>query len=235
MAFGTTSWIGGKQGLDAKADWSLGRASYDRALRHSRRVRLLRKSLPFIAVAVVLAPFLVSWLRPLGGNLPDVKVGEVSVSGTKVTMEAPKLSGFKKDNKAYEMTAKQAVQDLKTPTVIELIELQARMEQERNSYARLSAKWGRYDQTADKLDLKGSVRVRTDNGYEADMESAQVQMKLGTVLTNEPVQVRSRTGTISADRMEILDSGKQIVFEGRVRSLFITDDQIAAPDGGAKP
>jgi lipopolysaccharide export system protein LptC len=235
MAFGTTAWIGGKQGSDANADWSRGRASYDRALRHSRRVRLLRRFLPLLSIAVVVAPFFVSWLKPLTSGAPDVKVGAVSVSGTKVTMEAPRLSGFKKDNKAYEMTAKQAVQDLKAPSVIELIELQARMEQERNSHARLTAKWGRYDQTADKLDLKGSVRVRTDTGYEADMESAQVQMKLGTVVSNEPVQVRSRTGTISADRMEILDSGKQIVFEGRVRSLFITDDQTAAPGGGAKP
>jgi lipopolysaccharide export system protein LptC len=127
------------------------------------------------------------------------------------------------------------VQDLKVPSVIELIELQARIEQERNSFARLSADWGRYDQTADKLDLKGSVKVRTDSGYQADLLSAQVQMKQGTVHTKEPVQVRSRTGTISADRMEILDSGKQIVFEGRVRSLFITDDEEAARIGGAKP
>jgi lipopolysaccharide export system protein LptC len=127
------------------------------------------------------------------------------------------------------------VQDLKVPSVIELIELQARMEQERNSFARLTANWGRYDQTADKLDLKGTVRVRTDTGYEADMQSAQVQMKLGTVVTNEPVDVRSRTGTISAERMEIMDSGKKIVFEGRVRSLFITEEQGSASNSGAKP
>ncbi len=71
-----------------------------------------------------------------------MQVGPVSMAGTKVTMESPKLSGFKKDGKAYEVFARQAVQDIKTPTIVELNNLTSRLEQENKKFARLSADWG---------------------------------------------------------------------------------------------
>jgi lipopolysaccharide export system protein LptC len=154
----------------------------------------------------------------------------VSVSGTKVIMESPKLSGFKRDQKSYEITADQAIQDIKVQSVVELKKLVARMEQEKNSFARLSSDWGRLDQTADRLDLKGNVRVKTDTGYEVDMESAVVNVKLGDVTSTEPVKVRSKSATISADSLEVKDNGKLVVFTGRVQSILTPpDDTESAP------
>ncbi len=53
------------------------------------------------------------------------------------------------------------MQDIKTPTIVELNKLTSRLEQDSHKFARLSADWGRFDQSADNLDLKGNVRVRT--------------------------------------------------------------------------
>jgi lipopolysaccharide export system protein LptC len=208
-------------------------AAYAAALRHSGRVRMLRRAIPMICVAGLVGPVLWGIVSPFASTTADVKVGAVSVSGTKIKMESPKLSGFKKDQKAYELTAVDAVQDIKTPTVVELNNLTGRMEQAVNSFARLTAEWGRYDQTADRLDMKGTIRLRTDQGHEADLFSARVDMKSGDISSQEPVEIRSKNGTINADTMVIRDNGKHAVFEGRVRSSFIHDESaLAAPSAG---
>ncbi len=199
--------------------------TYSVAMRHSSRVRFMRKAIPVTCIAAVVGPIAWGVVAPFARSVADVKVGPISVSGTKVTMESPKLSGFKKDNKAYEVTALQAIQDLKQPSVVELNKLTARMEQDDKKFARLTSDWGKLDQTTDRLDLKGNVKVRTDNGYEADMLSARVSVKSGDVISTEPVTVRSQTGTISADRIEVRDNGKHAIFEGRVRSVFTPQDE----------
>jgi lipopolysaccharide export system protein LptC len=201
--------------------------AYAEALSHSRRVRLLRRAIPMACVAAIAGPVLWSVISPFARTIPDVSVGAVSINGTRIKMESPKLSGFKKDQKAYEVTALEAVQDIKLPTVVELNGLNGRMEQETNSFARVTADTGRFDQTADRLDLKGSIRIRTDKGYEADLASARVDMKSGDVASQERVEIRSKTGTISADSMVIRENGKHAVFEGRVRSVFIHDESAA--------
>ena len=198
--------------------------AYRAAMRHSRRVRFLRKAIPAFCLAAVAGPVAWGVISPFARVGVNVEVGTVSVSGTKLTMESPKLSGFKKDGKAYEVTAVQAVQDVKTPTIVELNRLTSRMEQDAKKYAHLTSDWGRFDQTADRLDLKGNVRVRTDNGYEADLLSALVNTKTGDVVSIEPVVVRSLTAKVTADRMELRENGKHAVFEGRVRSVFVQED-----------
>lgn len=208
--------------------------AYRDAMRHSRRVRILRKAIPAFCVAAVAGPVAWGVISPFARVGLDVTVGPISMAGTKVTMESPKLSGFKKDGKAYEVTAEQAIQDIKTPTIVELNKLTSRMEQDAKKYARLTADWGRFDQSSDRLDLKGNVRVRTDNGYEADLLSARINMKSGDVVSVEPVVVRSLSATITADRAEVRDNGKHAVFEGRVRSVFTQDDAAAPADSRTK-
>lgn len=201
--------------------------AYRAAMRHSRRVRLLRRVIPAFCLAAVAGPIVWGVVSPFARIGLDVTVGPVSMAGTKVTMEQPRLSGFKKDGKAYEVAAEQAVQDIKTPTVVELHKLTSRMEQDAKKYARLTADWGRFDQTADNLDLRGSVRVRTDNGYEADLRSAKVNVKTGDVVSDEPVVVRSLNATVTADRAEVRENGRHALFEGRVRSVFVQEDAEA--------
>jgi lipopolysaccharide export system protein LptC len=197
------------------------------ALRNSRRVRFLRRFIPVSCLGVFFGPIAWGIISPFASTAPEVKMGSISVSGSKVTMEAPKLSGFKRDQKSYEVTAAQAIQDLKVPSVVELNKLVARMEQEKNSFARLSSDWGRMDQTADRLDLKGNVRVRTDSGYEVDMLSAVINMKSGDVTSTEPVKVRSKSATISADSVDVRDNGKLVVFQGRVHSVLTPPDEAS--------
>ncbi|MGL5116863.1 MAG: LPS export ABC transporter periplasmic protein LptC [Beijerinckiaceae bacterium] len=213
--------------LDGVADGGVN-AAYEAAMRHSRRVRFLRKAIPVFCAACVVAPAAWSVVAPFARTGPDITIGKATVSGSKVTMDAPKLSGFKKDNKAYNLTADSATQDLKAPSIVELNNLNGRMQQTNDSFARVTADWGRFDQGTNRLDLKGTVRVRTDEGYEIDLDSALVDMKSGDMKSLEPVIVRSASGSVSAETVEVLENGKHIIFEGRVRSTFI---QTGPEDG----
>jgi lipopolysaccharide export system protein LptC len=209
--------------------------AYQLALGHSRRVQFLRRFIPLATAVAFVGPLLWGIVSPFARQTPDITVGKASVTGTKITMEFPKLSGFKKDMKGYEVTAQEATQDMKTPSIVELNKLTARMEQEKNSFARLTSDWGRFDQTANRLDLKGNVQVRTDSGYQADLMSANVDIKSGNVLTREAVTVKSNAGEINADSMDMRDNGKHVIFEGRVRSVVTPSDSPPAENQDIRP
>src|SRR5689334_12303805 len=85
--------------------------AYAQARRHSVRVRILRKVIPLgtaVAIGIVLV---ITFGDPLG-RVAGLTLGPISVSGTKITMENPRLSGFRKDARPYEVTAVAALQDV---------------------------------------------------------------------------------------------------------------------------
>ncbi|MHB2167389.1 LPS export ABC transporter periplasmic protein LptC [Alsobacter sp. R-9] len=193
---------------------------YAAALRHSRRVRLLRKAIPIGSLLTVIALFTIVYIGPFRA-LPDgVSIGAVSLNGSRVTMELPRLTGFKKDNRPYEVTAQWASQDIKQPSIIELRDLKARIALQDRSTATVEAVDGIYDSTSEKLDLRTDVRVRTEQGYDVRMKSANVDFKAGNVTSADPVTVKFNGGTIDASRVDMYDSGAHIVFHGRVRSVM---------------
>ncbi len=108
-----------------RAYWTMSRGSTERAFqaarRHSRTVRLLRIVLPVAVVLVLAIVVLITYLNPLRmfAKLP-IDVGNLVVSGTKITMEQPRLSGFTHDGRAYEVMANAAAQDVTKPDIVEL-------------------------------------------------------------------------------------------------------------------
>jgi lipopolysaccharide export system protein LptC len=101
------------------------------AARHSRRVRILRKAVPAAVIIALLAVLLISVFNPFRilAKLP-LEVDNLVVSGTRITMESPHLSGFTPDQRPYELWAKTATQDVTKPTNVELQELRANVQME---------------------------------------------------------------------------------------------------------
>lgn len=191
------------------------------AHRHSRRVRFLRKAIPVVIVGWVFLAFFGRLLNPFRpGAMPEVSVSSVGIEGSKLTMEQPKLSGFKKDNKTYEMVAVTATQDVKNPTKVELKKPVARIEMQKGSFVRLSAGVGYYDSTTEKLIVQQGVTVNADNGLDMRMQEANVDFKSGTVESLKPVEVDMPDGWVKSETMRVTDNGKTIIFEGNVHSQF---------------
>jgi lipopolysaccharide export system protein LptC len=204
------------------------------AAAHSGRVRFLRRAIPLgagVAVAALLAVWIMDPFRPKGIEGLDVK--SLGLSGTRVVMRAPSLTGFKKDNTPYEVTATSAFQDIRKPHVIELKEMKADLALDGGGRARLTAAEGVYDGQRETLDLSSDVRVVTDTGLEVKLDTAKVDLKAGTVASDRPVDVVMKNGTIAAERLDILDNGKKIVFSGRVRAV-LDGASSEAPAGPAR-
>ena len=90
------------------------------ARRHSRLVRFLRVAAPvglFVGVAALIVGAL---FHPFRAKMAELSIGEVSVDGAKITMGRPKLTGFRRDGRAYVVNAAKAIQDVTRPTLVEL-------------------------------------------------------------------------------------------------------------------
>lgn len=199
--------------------------AYRVAMRHSRLVRALRILIPAAATAAVIALIAWSMLRPLP-PLASLEMGPVALTGTKVTMEKPKLTGFRKDGKPYEVTSFAASQDVRKPGVVELEQITARLGAIGDNATHLTSAHGIYDMKTESLQLSGGIDVRTDNGDKAALQAAHVNLKAGEMETDQPVRITTANGgVVNANSMRVTDNGKVIAFEGQVKTVLYPQEQ----------
>ena len=150
----------GARGLSARSQPD-NQQIFLRAKRHSRLVRRLRFAIPAVMVCVTVAITLMSWLDPLRilARLPT-ESGRLVISGSKITMESPKLSGFTKDSRAYEVTARAAAQDITKPDFVELSDIRARIETKDKAPINLTAVDGLYNRKSGMLRLSRDVLLK---------------------------------------------------------------------------
>ncbi|MGY3106926.1 LPS export ABC transporter periplasmic protein LptC [Bradyrhizobium sp. LM6.9] len=212
-------------------------AKFAGAARHSRLVRILRIAVP-TTVAVAMAVIVVAVSTFLNPFKIPVKLdsGNLVVTGTKITMESPHMSGFTPDQRPYELWAKTATQDITDPDHVDLHDLRAKVLMEDQSTLFLDARTGRFDNKQQQLDLHKDIFLRTSTGYEARLNSAFVDMGKGTVSSDEHVDVKLTNGTLTADRLRITEGGDVIRFDGNVvMHLDKLDDPAAAQPVPSEP
>ena len=220
----------------ARAYWTMGRGesarAFNAARRHSRIVRILRIAVPaFVGVAAVVM-FLITYFNPLRmlTKLP-INVGDLVISGTKVTMEHPHLSGFTKDARAYELSADAAAQDLTKPDLVELHNIHAKLQMQDKSSVELSAVLGIYNSKAEILKLDRQIDLSSSSGYAGHLTEAVVDVRKGNVVSEKPVEVKLLQGVLNSNRLEIENSGDLVRFGGGVSMTLMLTQPDAAPQG----
>lgn len=205
------------------------------ATRHSRRVHFLRRGLPALAGITAVLIFLWLWFDPLRyvRALP-VQVGALKISGSKLTMEAPKLTGFSKDGHPYSITATSATQDLTKTSIIELAGIVGKFTSEERGETVLEANSGMYDSKDEKMQLFGDVNFRSEQGgYAGVLHDVEGEPKKGHMVSEHPVRVTFNDGNLRSDRVEVFDHGKVAVFEGNV--VLNLKDSATSLRGGENP
>jgi lipopolysaccharide export system protein LptC len=187
------------------------------ARRHSRTVRILRIAVPASVGLVLVIVMLITYLNPLRmlAKLP-INLDNLVVSGTKVTMEQPRLSGFTSDARAYELTADTAAQDMTKPDIVELRNIRAKVEMQDKSSMELRAITGVYDAKGEMLKLDRNIEINSSTGYQGRLREALIDIRKGNVVSEQPVEVKMLQGTLNANRLDILDSGDLVRFHGGV-------------------
>jgi lipopolysaccharide export system protein LptC len=188
--------------------------AYRLATRHSAHVRLLKVALPVAALIIALVFVVVSIVRTY---LPaDLQVESASIEDGKIVMRNPAISGRNNDGISYSMKAERALQDMKTPDVITLENIKAKVPVNETTVAEVAAAAGVYDRGQNLLDMIAPFTISLNSGLEAAFRSAHLDINGGSMSTDEPVSIRSKEASIVAQSLRMTDKGRIVVFEGKV-------------------
>lgn len=190
-------------------------AEFHQAQHHSRRVRWLKFLLPSLAAVMAVGFFAYSYVS--SPVKVAVDIASSAISDGKLVMASPKLEGFTKDNLPYSMTASRALQNLDTTGVIELEDIDAKLPVDEKNTATIDAAKGVYDRDKNTLDISSDITVTTTDGMVAKLKSAFIDISKGDLKTGDAVDIAMKGTNITADSMTILENGKVLVFEKRVR------------------
>ena len=188
-------------------------------------VHWLRIGVPAIIAAALVAVGAVNYMPTVGGFRLPGEIGDLLIKGTKVTMQQPRLAGFTVDSRPYEFTAKSAEQDITKPDLMELHQIQAKIQMEDKSTVNITSNSGTYDMKSEMLALTESVHLVSSTGYEVRLRDAVIDVHKGNVDTDKPVWVKLTNGVITAKRLEVADGGDLIRFSGGV-SMTVQPDQL---------
>jgi lipopolysaccharide export system protein LptC len=228
MAFVISPDASGMERVGAEAEHRA--RAFAAARRHSILVRALRVGLKVGAAAAVLATICIGLYQNFGRPLAGLSGGALGIEGTKVRMDSPRLTGFRKDGRPYLVNAAKAMQDALHPTIVELSGIDADLATSDNVSVKLTANSGIYDTSAEHLDVADNVRIKSPQ-YDVAMKSASIDFRNGLYVSKEAVTIVTSSGMkIDADSISGNDSGRELQFEGNVRSLF----QPAETAEGAK-
>jgi lipopolysaccharide export system protein LptC len=208
-------------------------ARFAAAARHSKLVRALRKAVPVAILVSMLVIVGISIFNPFRmlSKLP-FDVGNVVVSGTKITMQSPHMAGFTPDRRPYEVNANTAMQDITNPNFIELEILKAKLEMVDKTTVLMDARRGYFKNREQLLDLHEDVLLRSPS-YIAKLSEATIDMGKGTVVSDKPVNVKMMDGTLDAKRLEITGRGELMTFYGGVIMHLNPIDKTGLPGQSA--
>jgi lipopolysaccharide export system protein LptC len=207
--------------------------AFSSAARHSARVRWLRRLILGGAALTTVGVIGYSWLRPLDRGDTHFSLEGIGVSGDKVTMAHPKMTGVRRDGRPYEVVADSGVQNPRDPTRTTLYKLDARLHLSDDGETRVIGDTGIYDANAQTLDLDGHVHIKGAS-FDLAMQGASMNFKTNAMDSKTPVRLDMDSGWILADAMSMKDNGEQITFSGNVQSHFTQRPEQDAADSDPK-
>ncbi|QGM97880.1 LPS export ABC transporter periplasmic protein LptC [Methylocystis parvus] len=202
-------------------------SAFPEALRHTARVTQLRRWIIWGVggtVALVGLGLAASSLR----FLPiDLNLSRIALKGTRIVIETPKLVGYRKDGKPYEIRAKVGVQDISTPDVFDLDGLDVRVETEGANPIVLTAAKANYSTKNDKATLSGGVSVSDGKNFDMRMAAAAMDFKSSVMTSDQKVVLKIEGGEVVADTVEFSQKERRATFAGNVHSILYGEDEAA--------
>ena len=190
-------------------------AAFRRAQKHSRKVQFLKFVLPLAAIVIAGSFAAYSYLSVPGSASFDIS--ESAYADGRLVMANPKLDGYTKESRPYSMTATRALQHLDRNGIVDLEGIDARLPVSATEFATIGAERGVYDREKNTLDIPSAITVSTTDGMTAVLQSAYLEIGPGNLRTRDPVDITMNGAQIVADAMSILENGKVLIFERRVK------------------
>lgn len=203
-------------------------SAFPEALRHTARVTKLRRWILWGVggiVGLVGLGLLIGSLRLLP---VDLNLARVALQGTRIVIESPKLVGYRKDGRPYEVRARVGVQDITKPDVIDLDGLDVRVETTGDSSVTLTAPKAVYSTKTDHAAMNGGVQITDAKNFDMRMEAADMDFKASVMTSDTPATLKIQGGEVQSEHVEFAQKERRATFTGNVRSVLYGE-------GGAPP
>lgn len=195
--------------------------------RHSRFVGILKILLPSIAVGLIL--LLVVWSQM---NLDEkrFRIGSTELAPEEVeslSVTNARYEGIDKKNRPFTVTAAYAVQREDDSEIVDLTEPRADITLSDGAWLAISADTGRFMRKKDLLDLRGSVSLFHDRGFEFHADTVSINLEDATAVSHDPVSGQGPDGHVTAQGLEVQKSGDRILLLGRAKLVLYPKSQEA--------
>ncbi|HWJ75064.1 MAG TPA: LPS export ABC transporter periplasmic protein LptC [Kaistia sp.] len=193
-------------------------ARYRAARRHSARVRILKIVLPLVSLLAIVAFVVYVYVMP---SLPvNFSASSIDVSHNAIVMQDPHVSGYLSGGRSYELKADRAEQSLQNTKVVTLQNIGATIGMGRDDSALIKAASGTYYSDAERIVLDRKITFTTTTGIEGALESADIDLKAGTMNSDKPLAFRSAGSEIKANGVQVRDRGQRISFLNGVKVTY---------------
>jgi len=206
-------------------------ARYARARRHSLLVRILKIALPVLSVGGVAAFLLIIYVLP--ELPPGISAGSIDISHNSIVMENPHVSGFMSGGRSYEVKADRAEQSLENTKVVTLFNIGATLGFDVDETAEVAAKTGTYYSDIQRIVLNDQISLSTSTGIVGNLQSADIDMKTGTMKSDKPLVFSLDGNRIEANGVFVADRGENISFTDGVKVTYSVADESSAAPGQA--
>lgn len=185
--------------------------------RRSSHIVLAKKVLPAVAVVLLLAVALwpewhgdtIGARLSLHGNVSEPASGEIAHG---------RYNGQNDRGEPFTVTADSAHQ--KGPDRVDLTNPVGDITLRGGAWLQGKGQAGVYDQRSGQLDISGDVSLYRDDGTILQTDTATIDTKSSTAVSNDKVHVEGPFGTLDAQGFSVFDNGQVIHFNGPARLLL---------------
>lgn len=200
---------------------------FERARRHTARVRFLKRALPVAGILALLA--VVGSFFFSRSELPSVGLDNLRFEQGQLVMDSPRLTGVDADKRPFSVSAEKALQDAEKPSLIRLENIAAKLPVSATGFARISAGNGLYDADEKTLHLGGVIQAETDDGLSLRMRDAQIDIETGRLSSANPIELKTDRLSLAANAISVENNGEMIRFTDGVKMTILPFD------GGSYP
>lgn len=215
----------------ASADRRMTATVYASEQRRSRRIRLLRRLLPALALLLVATLGVRSVVNRVVSA--SIDLDGITIENAKVVIANPRMSGFTDTNRPYELQAQRAIQSLLDNNQTDLEEITAKLPLGAAAWANVETAGGTLLKGTSKLVLTNPVNIETTDGMTARLEKGELDLGSGTVAGREGVEMTTKDAHVVADTVDVTGGGSVIIFERNVK-MTIQPDSVQ-PTSGNEP
>ena len=201
------------------------RKAFGTAKRHTYAAKALKYIMPMLSVGIIGLYFLPYGVKQILPDLP-VSIDSIDLSSKGLKMINPRYAGGNDELGRYKIEAEYALQNIKATHLLELHKISGEIEQPNNKWTKLQATQGTYDTKTEYMELMGDIQITTNQGMEAKLQTAKIDMKKQTITTDKPVHMKMNGNTIDATSMVLNSSKKRVLFEGGVKVKLFKDKRM---------